>query len=50
MALPPDTVTGTGTVEEVTVRAAPERPPCDAPRYELPEKHREDVRLLQTTT
>ena len=49
--LPPDTVSGMGTVDDMAVRcvsrAAQLAMQCS---YNLPEKHREDVRLLQTMT
>ena len=49
--LPPDTVSGLGTVEDMTLRCVSR----DAQlamhsSYELPDKHREDVRLLRRMT
>jgi Aminoglycoside-2''-adenylyltransferase len=45
--LPPDTVTGRGTIEGVSVRCVTRAAQLAMHSvYELPDKHREDVRLL----
>jgi lincosamide nucleotidyltransferase A/C/D/E len=49
--LPTDTVSGVGTIEGVTVRCVSRAAQLAMhSTYDLPEKHREDVRLLQGTT
>lgn len=49
--LPPDTVSGMGIVEDLTVRCVSRAAQLAMhSSYELPERHREDVRLLQRMT
>ena len=49
--LPPDTVAGIGTVEGMTVRCVSRAAQLVMhSSYELPEKHRGDIRLLQIET
>lgn len=48
--LPPDALSGMGTIEDATVRCVSRAAQIAMHSgYELPEKHREDVHLLQVT-